>query len=399
MVLFNNDNRIGGITTLQNYIDKPYLEKMLIWYVDLLKKHFEKSEELYKFEESLYHPAEYGRYREEAAREFIQFTLPGRLSTGEGFIISSKDESKVSTQCDIVVYDQSAPLFKDSHIRFFPIESVVAIGEVKSNLTTKEQVTDALIKLAKNKAMRKNIDSNSAINYREYHTDIHRQFYFREINRIFRELKDQNEQSSSFKFNSNQAKMNAKNILGNLTSLEEEYIDIFTSYPCEDVNYFQNKLSELISFLKKKREYEFNPNINHTDHIMSFLICNQITMKNKQALMLEINKAYDKNKIPIEDRHNMILSIKDGLFLYYDEQDKMNGNIYNWAFPKMKGTYTLKQRFIPNQTSSDKDLYYTFKIFARELFNGTSDVTILHPELAKHFNWEKEKDIDDIIDL
>ncbi|MED4634701.1 hypothetical protein P9443_17645 [Peribacillus frigoritolerans] len=37
--------------------------------------------------------------------------------------------------------------------------------------------------------------------------------------------------------------------------------------------------------------------------------------------MKGIEEAYDANGIPQEDRHNMILSIKDGLFLYYDEED------------------------------------------------------------------------------
>ncbi|WP_418056388.1 DUF6602 domain-containing protein, partial [Priestia megaterium] len=42
----------------------------------------------------------------------------------------------MSTQCDTVIYDKNSPTFKNSHISFFPVETISSIGEVKSTLDT-----------------------------------------------------------------------------------------------------------------------------------------------------------------------------------------------------------------------------------------------------------------------
>ena len=68
--------------------------------------------------------------------------------------MNSFDE--VSTQCDLVIFDGSnTPLIEDSrNKRFFPVESVAAIGEVKSKLS-KHDFLSALSKLAAAKATRR----------------------------------------------------------------------------------------------------------------------------------------------------------------------------------------------------------------------------------------------------
>ena len=135
---------------------KPYLEKILLWYINLLREHFNRSEDLFRDEqkEELYHKGEYGRYREDAVRDFIQFVIPGKFSVGEGFLVNSSTYDKsISTQCDVVIFDKNTPMFKDSHIRFFPVETTAAVGEVKSTLDTSDLI-EALIKLAKIKRMR-----------------------------------------------------------------------------------------------------------------------------------------------------------------------------------------------------------------------------------------------------
>ena len=70
---------------------------------------------------------------------------------GDGFNLTSKD--KVSTQCDIVIYDNNTiPLIQENLVNFYPVETVVGIGEIKSSLN-KSQFKEVLRKLAKNKAL------------------------------------------------------------------------------------------------------------------------------------------------------------------------------------------------------------------------------------------------------
>lgn len=110
----------------------------------------------------LTHPGEFGMYREAVCKELLRLFIPGRLEIGNGFLIN--DIGEVSTQCDIVVYDKnSTPLIENNERqRFYPIETVSAIGEIKSNLD-KEGLKLAINKLAKNKLMRENMTSPVAI--------------------------------------------------------------------------------------------------------------------------------------------------------------------------------------------------------------------------------------------
>ena len=99
----------------------------------------------------LFHKGEFGTYREELLRQFLQLCIPARLEIGTGFLINST--GGISTQTDIVIYDKSsAPRIESTeHQNFFPVESICAIGEAKSNLT-KQGLKDALNKLARAKA-------------------------------------------------------------------------------------------------------------------------------------------------------------------------------------------------------------------------------------------------------
>lgn len=82
------------------------------------------------------------------------------MEIGSGFIITST--GKVSTQCDLIIYDKNnSPLIENNNKqRFFPIECVVGIGEVKSDLN-KKQFKDALLKLKNNKQLRNEIPEQS----------------------------------------------------------------------------------------------------------------------------------------------------------------------------------------------------------------------------------------------
>src|SRR3954453_6663752 len=113
-------------------------------------------------EGKLIHAGEFGMYREAVCRDFLRFLIPGRLALSQGFLINSHDE--VSTQCDIIVYDsQSTPLIQsEDRQRFFPVETVCAVGEVKSNVS-KTNLKEALHKLVNVKRMRDQVSASNPV--------------------------------------------------------------------------------------------------------------------------------------------------------------------------------------------------------------------------------------------
>ncbi len=130
---------------------KSKIEKFLSDYINLSRDVFVDKEG------KLIHPGEFGTYRENIIKNFIEPFLPDRLAIGTGFIISSKD--KISSQCDLIIYDKSnTPVIENEEQRFFPIECVAGVIEVKSRLS-KTQFKDALIKLTNIKKIRFDISS------------------------------------------------------------------------------------------------------------------------------------------------------------------------------------------------------------------------------------------------
>ena len=104
----------------------------------------------------LIHPGEFGNYRERITRQFLSYFLPSRFSMNDGFVLNSSGE--VSTQCDIVIYDsEETPAIQTDQLqRFYPIETVYAVGEVKSVLSLND-FEEALQKLMKTKKMRQGL--------------------------------------------------------------------------------------------------------------------------------------------------------------------------------------------------------------------------------------------------
>lgn len=76
---------------------------------------------------------------EDLIREKISLFLPERYLVKQGHIINS--EGKVSNQFDIIIFDRlNTPKFFESknNTVFYPIESVLAIGEIKKTLRKKD---------------------------------------------------------------------------------------------------------------------------------------------------------------------------------------------------------------------------------------------------------------------
>lgn len=138
---------------------KSKIEQFENDYVNLSRQIFVNSEG------RLIHPGEFGIYRERIIKDFLAPFLPTRLAIGSGFIITAKNN--ISTQCDIIIYDKEhTPIIENSDQRFFPVECVVGVIEVKSKLT-KSALKDALIKLASIKNLRNDIDNNLYI-FKDY---------------------------------------------------------------------------------------------------------------------------------------------------------------------------------------------------------------------------------------
>ena len=113
-------------------------------------------------DESLIHAGEFGMYREALVKRFLRFFIPPKLEIDQGFLINSTDD--VSTQCDVVIYDKNyTPLIRSNELqRFYPVETVCAVGEVKSNVSFTALKT-ALIKLYKSKEMSTKVASDRVI--------------------------------------------------------------------------------------------------------------------------------------------------------------------------------------------------------------------------------------------
>ena len=115
----------------------------------------------------LSHPGEFGTYREGIVRDFLQSFLPQRLAIDTGFVVNALGE--ISGQIDLVIYDPSLtpPLESKNRQRFFPIETVIAAGEVKSDVN-RDQFTDALIRLSKIKEIRSALTDEASAAVRWY---------------------------------------------------------------------------------------------------------------------------------------------------------------------------------------------------------------------------------------
>lgn len=130
-----------------------HFRKLIEQQIDIFISTFSQgSNSLFKNEQNkLIHPGEYGMYKEACFRNLLQSILDKDYSVSEGFIITACDN--ISTQCDVIVNRSlSRPLTGDGIGKFYPVEDVFAIGEIKSKLSKKD-FESALRKLAKVKML------------------------------------------------------------------------------------------------------------------------------------------------------------------------------------------------------------------------------------------------------
>jgi hypothetical protein len=268
-------------------------DTLLTEQIEIFRNSFINTSKIVFYDENdkkLIHPGEFGHYREAVCRKFIRYFIPQHLEIDNGFVINTNDE--VSTECDLVIYDKgSTPLIQSAEMqRFYPVETVAAVGEVKSNLN-KANLKEALHKLSKVKSMREKV------------------------------------------------------------------------------------LQPVI--MKKSGQDEFNPLLNPKDQIFTFLICQKFDFDTTNLAMM-VNNIYDED-IQAHHRHNLILSIEDGLIAYYKEEaDQPHLMIYYpIVYPKPVKTAIA----LPNMGD-----YGHIKGFATFMFSGTSNSTILFPDMALYIS-------------
>lgn len=114
------------------------------------------------------HPHSVGDGREKGAINKLKNILPDGVGVGSGFVIDSY--GNVSSQCDIIIYEKDLCLkfnSDDERNRYYNCESVIAVGEVKSDITKKELI-NTLQKMRKIKNLKRYTTNNN--NFRRYLT-------------------------------------------------------------------------------------------------------------------------------------------------------------------------------------------------------------------------------------
>lgn len=245
-------------------------------------------------ENRMIHNQEYGVYREKLCKDFIKFFIPQSYDISDGFVINNNDE--VSHQCDIIIYDRNfTPLLQsENRQRFFPIETIAAVGEIKSDMSF-VQLKEALRKLSKLKKIRKDI----------------------------------------------------------------QFPEIFSRQ------------------FKSEDNVPYDPDILGFDQINTFLICRKFTFDFAE-LPNKMNEIYEG--IDNSLRHNLILSIEDGL-LYYMVPDGLD-LCYPIGINDNEELELSKNKFISPYKNNNSHI----NIFINSLFKSVSITTILHPNILSYIN-------------
>jgi hypothetical protein len=288
---------IKGCITMPNRVFNELLKER----IEIFRNAFSIVSKNIFFDENgkkLIHPGEYGTYREDIVKDFLKCLIPGHLDISNGFLINQNDE--ISKQCDIVVYDsQITPNIQSvSRQRFFPVETVAAVGEVKSTLSETE-FKSAINKLAKIKRLRENMG---------------------------------------------------------------------------EVTVFRNRILD-------GNSNKFNAQ-KPTDQIFTFLVCKKLDFKT-QNIANDIKNFYE-DELPYRNRHNLILSLDDGLILYSASNNDDSTDTRSFMYPST-GQKDLKNRFL--KPSDDELIHY--KLFATYVAIGIAHTTIFFPEMANYISDEK----------
>jgi hypothetical protein len=89
------------------------------------------------------HTLSSGESREYALATMLRAHLPRRVGVDRGFVIDA--HGNTSKQQDIIIFDRTVgTVFEVGHTKYYPCESVIAVGEVKANITSTANLIKAL---------------------------------------------------------------------------------------------------------------------------------------------------------------------------------------------------------------------------------------------------------------
>lgn len=277
---------------------------------DDFAKDFAQIKETYKdenYQNSLLHAGEFGAARERIVSKLIRKFLPTQLGLGQGFVVNP--DSDRTNQVDIVIYDNElTPKLEAEDARFYPYETVVALGEVKSILSRKA-LGEAIKKMRYNKDIRRCTPSNP--------------FPLRPAG-----LSEAMVHHLSIV---SESKFNQWGEFSHLTEILKKFQTGKSLESSSDVMAFANLV--------------FNPKYFEELNFVTFLVCDEIVKFNN------LTKADLKDMFFVRDvdnEHlgfNLILSIKDGLILH-----ARDGNIPS-PFPKHRNTKA--NLYIKNANGTD----------------------------------------------
>ncbi|MEP5765541.1 MAG: DUF6602 domain-containing protein [Halieaceae bacterium] len=267
-------------------------DRLLIEKIDQFRSAFSSTSKSVFYDDSkkrIFHTGEFGTYRESVVRDFLRFIIPRSLDISTGFLMTSLDD--VSTQCDVVVFDSNmTPIYEEGdRQRFFPVESVHGIGEVKSTMS-KADLKIALNKLARNKALSERMISTPTI-------------------------------------------------------------------------------------VNKRPPGAYDPIDHPYDIIPSFLICQKLDFD--IANIQEEIAGYYEEDIEKRHRHNLVLSIEDGLLAYFDSNSK------TLPYPRLRRA-DLKDRFIYPDVNENAH----FRLFSSYMFMVTSSKTLFYPDPTNYMRYD-----------
>lgn len=120
----------------------------------------------------------------------------------------------------------------------------------------------------------------------------------------------------------------------------------------------------------------FDPENHPYDLVPTVLICQDLKFS-LNDIENDINNLYNSDVLN-RHKHNMVLSVNDGLLLYHDKNGK------SLPYPRIGGS-DLPHRFMYPSEGSDIHL----KLFATYLFLLTASKTKLYPEIADYL-WPGE---------
>lgn len=126
---------------------------------------------------------------------------------------------------------------------------------------------------------------------------------------------------------------------------------------------------------------KFDPIINDSDRMFTFMICERFDFDIK-TLVNELNSLYESD-IAHRNKHNMILSIDDGLLLYMFPGHTGVGTVKHMPVPVANNPEFQVQKNVFLARTKENPNYH-LQTFCTYLFSRTQSISILSPDLSHY---------------